>query len=129
MHFIDFYYFNTNNLINLNNQPSWHRIRREGFLTNSTTTWTFSDTSFYDKTTTFMLRLGNATSSSSEATYCRCLGSTIIPEDYLLIGHDNGNGCHQLQYSNMNIGISFLSKEKIKVYAGQGCLVELMAWY
>ena len=119
-----------NNLIDLNNKPSWHRIKREGFrVNNSTTTWTMEDTSFYDKTIMFMLRLGNSPSDSSESTYCRCLGTTIIPKDYLLIGQDNGNGCHQCRYNTMNIGISFLSKNKIKVYANADCLVELMAWY
>lgn len=119
-----------NNLINLNNKPSWHRIKREGFLSaNSTSTWTLNDVSFYDKAEVFMLRLGNSPKTSSEGTYCRCLSSTIIPKDYLLIGQDNGSGCHQCRYNDMNIGISFLSKEKIKVYAGQYCLVELMAWY
>lgn len=108
----------------------WHRILREGFTGQTTKTWTLSDTSIYDKASTFMLRYGNTpTSGAGEITYNRCLASTIIPKDYLLIGTDKSNGCHQCDYLGKTIGISFLTQSSIKVYASAESLIELMAWY
>lgn len=112
------------------NQREWHTIKREGFTIQQNKTWSLSDTSFYDKTNTFMLRFGSTPQSGAgENTYNRCLATTIIPKKCLLIGTDKSNGTHQCEYNGKTIGISFISESSIKVYSAVESLVELMAWY
>ena len=111
-------------------KQEWHTIKREGFTIQQNKTWTISDTSFYNKTNTFMLRFGSTPQSGAgDNTYNRCLATTIIPKKYLLIGVDKNNGTHQCEYNGKTIGISFISESSIKVYSAVESLIELMAWY